>query len=130
MDISETAENGAKSNKVVSVRSKSENAGKLVLEGKISAPMRYSKSLTEANGEAVRNDRTNAENRACRQGATSQPDVTVVNKGTSPRCSSQRNATVLVRNNRCRRWMARPPFGNPPCGYQTSFGRKDLLGHE
>ena len=38
--------------------------------------------------------------------------------------------TELVRNNRCRRWLARPPFGNPPCGYQTSFGRRDSLGHE
>ena len=41
-DITETAENGAKSNFVVSVHSKSENAVKLVHEGKFSAPMRDS----------------------------------------------------------------------------------------
>ena len=75
--------NGAKSNIVVSVHSKSGNAGKLVHEAMFSAPMRYSKLLTEADEQADRNDRTKAENRACRQGATSQPDVNLVNKGTS-----------------------------------------------
>ena len=79
----ETAENGAKSNIVVSVHSKSENAGKLVHEGRFSAPMRDSKPLTKADEQADRNDRTKAENRACRQRATSQPDVNVANKGTS-----------------------------------------------
>ena len=45
--------------------------------------MRDSKLLTEADEEADRNDRTKAEKRASRQGATSQPDVNVANKGTS-----------------------------------------------
>ena len=69
MDITETAEYGAKSNIVVTIPSKSENAGKLVHEGKFSAPMRDSTPLTEADEEADWNDRTKAENRACRRGA-------------------------------------------------------------
>ena len=47
MDVTETAENGAKSNIVVSVHSKSENAGKLVHKRKFPAPMRDSKLLIE-----------------------------------------------------------------------------------
>ena len=45
--------------------------------------MRDSKPLTETDEEADRNDGTKAENRACRQGATSQPDVNVANEGSS-----------------------------------------------
>ena len=62
-----TAENGAKSNIVVSVHSKSENAVKLVHEGKFSAPVRDSKPLTKANEQVDRNDRTKTEKRAGRQ---------------------------------------------------------------
>ena len=45
--------------------------------------MNDSKPLTKADEQADRKDRTKAENRACRQGAPSQPDVKVANKGTS-----------------------------------------------
>ena len=100
MDITETAENGAKSNMVVSVHSKSENAGKLVHEGKFSIPIRDSKSLTKADAQADRNDRTNAENRAYRRGATSQSDVNVANKGTSKlltaECIQNWSETIVV----------------------------------
>ena len=45
--------------------------------------MRDLKPLTEAAEQADWNDRTKTENRACRQGATSQPDMKVANNGTS-----------------------------------------------
>ena len=104
MDITETTKNGAKSNIVVSVYSKSENAGKLVHEGNFSAPMRDSKPLTGADEEAYRNEGTKAENRASsdhrRQGATSQPYVNVANKGTSERitaeCIQNWSETIVV----------------------------------
>ena len=36
----------------------------------------------------------------------------------------------LARNFPFARWLARPPFRNPPRGYRTSFQRRDSLGHE
>ena len=83
MDETETVEDGAKSNIALSVYSKSENAVKLVHEGKFSALRRDSKPPTEADGQADWKDRTNAVNGTCRQGATTQPDVKVANNGTS-----------------------------------------------
>ena len=90
MDKSETAENGAEF-KIV-VHSKSENAVKLNHKGKYSAPMRDWK------------DRTKADNGACRQGATSQPEVRVANKGTSKlltaECIQNWSETFVVDNGR------------------------------
>ena len=77
MDETETADTA------LSVHSKSENAVKLVHEGKFSALRRYSKPPTEADEQADQKDRTNSDNGTCRQGATTQPDVKVANKGTS-----------------------------------------------
>ena len=125
MDIAEAAENGAKYNIVVSVHSKSENAGTLVHEGKFSAPLRVSKPLTEADEETDRNDRTKAENRACRQEATSQQDVNVANKGPSKLLTAEIqnwSQTIVVDDDQ--------DHGNPPCGYQTRFGGRDSLRQE
>ena len=83
LDQTETAENGAKSISAVSVYSKPKNAVKLVHEGKFSAPMRDSKSLAEADERAGWKDRTKPDNGASSQRATSQPDVNLVDKGTS-----------------------------------------------
>ena len=62
--------------------------------------MRDSKPLTEADEKADRNDRTKAETRACRQGATSQPDANVANKGASklltPECIQNWSETIVV----------------------------------
>ena len=77
MDISDTAENGAKSNIALSVHLTPENAVKLVHERKLSAPMRDSNPLqistisTEPAGQDGRKDRKKAEHGACRQAATS-----------------------------------------------------------
>ena len=102
----ETVEDGAKSNFALSVHSKSENAVKLVHEGKFSALRRDSKPPTEADEQADRNDRTrtNADNGTCRQGATTQPDVKVANKGTSKfltaECIQNWSKTFIVDNSR------------------------------
>ena len=77
MDKTETADIA------LSVHSKPENAVKLVHEGKFSALRRDSKPPTEADEQADRKDSTDVDNGTCRQGATSQPDVKVANKGTS-----------------------------------------------
>ena len=126
MDETETVEDGAKSHIALSVHSKSENAVKLVHEGKFSALRRDSKPPTEADEQADRKDRTNADNGTCRQGATTQPDVKVANKGTSKfltaECIQNCSKTFIVDNSR--------PFRNPPHGYQTGFGRKGSHVHE
>ena len=83
MAETETVGDGAKSNIALPVHLKSENVVKLVHEGKFSALRRDSKPPTEADEQADRKDSTNADNGTCRQRATSQPDVTVANKGTS-----------------------------------------------
>ena len=84
MDKTETAEKWIKFNIAVSAHSKSENAVKLVHEGKFFTPTRDSKPLTEADERGADcKDRTNADEGACRKGATSQPEVNVANKGTS-----------------------------------------------
>ena len=83
MDQTETAKDGAKTNNALSVHSKSENAVKLVHEGKFSALRRDSKPPTEADEQADWNNRTNADDATCRQGATTQTDVEIANKGTS-----------------------------------------------
>ena len=104
MDETETVEDGAKSNIALSVHSKSENAVKLVHEGKFSALRRDSKPPTEVDQQADRKDRTNADNGTCRQGATTQPDVKVANKGTSKfltaECIQKWSKTFIVDNSR------------------------------
>ena len=104
MDETETVEDGAKSNIALSVHSKSENAVKLVHEGKFSALRRDSKPPTEVDQQADRKDRTNADNGACRQGATSQPAVKVANNGTSKfltaECIQNCSETFIVDNGR------------------------------
>ena len=75
MAETETVEDGAKSNIAVSVHLKSENAVKLVHEGKFSAHRRDSKPPTEADEQA--------DNETCRKEAISQPDVKLANQGTS-----------------------------------------------
>ena len=104
MDETETIEDGAKSNIALSVHSKSENAVKLVHEGKFSALRRDSKPPIEADEQADRKDRTNADNGTCRQGATTQPDVNVANKGTSKfltaECIQNWSKTFIVDNGR------------------------------
>ena len=103
MDKSETAENGAMSNIAVSVHSTPEIAVKLVHEGKFSAPRRDSKLPTEGDERDDRKDRTKADNRACRQGATSQPEVNLANKGTSKlltaECIQNWSNTFVVADN-------------------------------
>ena len=99
-----TVEDGAKSNIALPVHLKSENAVKLVHEGKFSALRRDSKPPTEADEQADRKDRTNADNGTCRQGATTQPDVNVANKGTSKfltaECIQKLSETFIVDNGR------------------------------
>ena len=77
---------------------------KLVHEGKFSAIRRDSKPPTEADEQADRKDRTNADNGTCRQGATTQPDVNVANKGTSKfltaECIQNWSETFIVDNGR------------------------------
>ena len=104
MAETETVEDGAKSNIALSVHLKSENAVKLVHKGKFSAHRRDSKPPTEADEQADRKDRTNADNGTCRQGATTQPDVNVANKGTSKfltaECIQNWSKTFIVDNSR------------------------------
>ena len=96
MAETETVEDGAKSNIALSVHLKSENAVKLVHKGKFSAHRRDSKPPTEADEEA--------DNETCRKEATSQPDVTVANKGTSKfltaECIQNWSKTFIVDNSR------------------------------
>ena len=96
MAETETVGDGAKSNIALSVHLKSENAVKLVHEGKFSALRRDSKSPTETDEQA--------DNGTCRQGATSQPDVKVANKGTSKfltaECIQKLSETFIVDNGR------------------------------
>ena len=129
MEKSEIVENGAKSKIAVSIHSTPENAVNLIHEGIFSGPRRHSKTPTEADERADRKDRTNYDNGSCRQGATSQPEVKVANKGTSKSPHSGMH-TKLVRNNRFGKLSALLPFRNPPRGYQTKFGRRDSLCHE
>ena len=104
MAETETVQDGAKSNIALSVHLKSENAVKLVHKGKFSAHRRDSKPPTEADEQADRKDRTNADNGTCRQGATTQPDVNVANKGTSKfltaECIQNWSETFIVDNGR------------------------------
>ena len=104
MAETETVGDGAKSNIALPVHLKSENAVKLVHEGKFSALRRDSKPPTEADEQADRKDRTNADNGTCRQGATTQPDVNVANKGTSKfltaECIQNWSETFIVDNGR------------------------------
>ena len=98
MDKTETADIA------LSVHSKPENAVKLVHEGKFSALRRDSKPPTEADEQADRKDSTDVDNGTCRQGATSQPDVKVANKGTSKfltaECIQNWSETFIVDNGR------------------------------
>ena len=104
MAETETVGDGAKSNIALPVHLKSENVVKLVHEGKFSALRRDSKPPTEADEQADRKDSTNADNGTCRQRATSQPDVTVANKGTSKfltaECIQNWSKTFIVDNSR------------------------------
>ena len=104
MAETETVGVGAKSNIALPVHLKSENVVKLVHEGKFSALRRDSKPPTEADEQADRKDSTNADNGTCRQRATSQPDVTVANKGTSKfltaECIQNWSKTFIVDNSR------------------------------
>ena len=100
MDKSETVKNGHKSNIAVSVHSTPGDAVKLVHEGKFSAPRKDSKPPTEAGERADWKVRTNYDNGSCRQGATSQPEVKVANKGTSKLLIAE--CIQKWSNNRCR----------------------------
>ena len=104
MAETETVGDGAKSIIALPVHLKSENVVKLVHEGKFSALRRDSKPPTEADEQADRKDSTNADNGTCRQRATSQPDVTVANKGTSKfltaECIQNWSKTFIVDNSR------------------------------
>ena len=96
MAETETVEDGAKSNIALSVHLKSENAVKLVHEGKFSALRRDSKPPTEADEQA--------DDRTCRKGAISQPDVKFANQGTSQlittECIQKLSETFNVDNGR------------------------------
>ena len=102
MDKSETAGKGSKSIITVSVYSTPENAVKLVHEEMLSAPMRDSKALTETFGQDDWKDRFEADNGACRQGASSQPEVKVANEGASKlltaECIQNWSETFVVEN--------------------------------
>ena len=104
IDKTETSASGTKSNVALSVHSESENTVKLVHKGKFSAPMRDSKPLAEADGQAGWNDRTKPDYGACRQGARSQPEVKVANKGISKlltaECIQNWSETFVVDNGR------------------------------
>ena len=96
MAETETVEDGAKSNIALSVHLKSENAVKLVHEGKFSALRRDSKSSTEADEQA--------DDGTCRKEAISQPDVKLANQGTSQlittECIQKLSETFIVDNGR------------------------------
>ena len=96
MAETETVEDGAKSNIALSVHLKSENAVKLVHEGKFSAHRRDSKPPTEADEQA--------DNETCRKEAISQPDVKLANQGTSQlittECIQKLSETFIVDNGR------------------------------
>ena len=123
----ETAENSHESNIAKSVNSTPEIAMKLVPEGKFSASRRDSKAPKEIVGRDDRKDRIKTDNGACRQGATSQQEVNVANKVTSElliaECIQNWSETIIVE--KCRQ-----EFKKPPRGCQTSFERRDSLGHE
>ena len=96
MSETETVEDGAKSNIALSVHLKSENAVKLVHEGKFSALRRDSKPPTEADEQA--------DDRTCRKEAISQPDVKLANQGTpqliTTECIQKLSETFIVDNGR------------------------------
>ena len=96
MAETETVEDGAKSNIALSVHLKSENAVKLVHEGKFSAHRRDSKSPTEADEQA--------DDGTCRKEPISQPDVKLANQGTSQlittECIQKLSETFIVDNGR------------------------------
>ena len=96
MAETETVEDGAKSNIALSVHLKSENAVKLVHEGKFSALRRDSKPPTEADEQA--------DDGTCRKEAISQPDVKLANQGTSQlittKCIQILSETFIVDNGR------------------------------
>ena len=96
MAETETVEDGAKSNIALSVHLKSENAVKLVHEGKFSALRRDSKPPTEADEQA--------DDRTCRKEAISQPDVKLANQGTPQlitlECIQKLSETFIVDNGR------------------------------
>ena len=96
MAETETVEDGAKSNIALSVHLKSENAVKLVHEGKFSALRRDSKSPTEADEQA--------DDGTCRKEAISQPDVKLANQGTpqliTTECIQKLSETFIVDNGR------------------------------
>ena len=96
MAETETVEDGAKSIIALSVHLKSENAVKLVHEGKFSALKRDSKPPTEADEQA--------DNETCRKEAISQPDVKLANQGTSQlittECIQKLSETFIVDNGR------------------------------
>ena len=94
MAETETVEDGAKSNIALSVHLKSENAVKLVHEGKFSALRRDSKPPTEADEQA--------DDTTCRKEAISQPDVKLANQGTpqliTTECIQKWSKTFIVDN--------------------------------
>ena len=94
MAETETVEDGTKSNIALSVHLKSENAVKLVHEGKFSALRRDSKPPTEADEQA--------DDRTCRKEAISQPDVKLANQGTpqliTTECIQKWSKTFIVDN--------------------------------
>ena len=96
MAETETVEDGAKSNIALSVHLKSENAVKVVHEGKFSALRRDSKPPTEADEQA--------DDRTCRKEAISQPDVKLANQGTTQlittECIQKLSETFIVDNGR------------------------------
>ena len=96
MAETETFEDGAESNIALSVHLKSENAVKLVNEGKFSALRRDSKPPTEADEQA--------DDGTCRKEAISQPDVKLANQGTSQlittECIQNWSETFIVDNGR------------------------------
>ena len=96
MDETETVEDDAMSNIVLSFHSESENAVKLVHEGNFSALRRDSKPPTEADEQA--------DNETCRKEAISQPDVKLANQGTSQlittECIQNWPKTFIVDNSR------------------------------
>ena len=100
MDKSETDKNGTKSIIAVSVYSTPEDAVKLFHGGKFCAPMFDSKLLTETDERVDRTDRTNYDNGSCREGATTQAEAKVGNKGTSKffaaECRQNWSETIIV----------------------------------
>ena len=96
MAETETVEDGAKSNITLSVHLKTENAVRLVHEGKFSALRRDSKPPTKADEQA--------DDGTCRKEAISQPDVKLANQGTSQlittECIQKLSETFIVDNSR------------------------------